>query len=80
MALVVSAGAWVLRIDAAQHGANEAARVALTGSHADAVAVGEQVSGSPVVIVHANGFATACVTAHRAPWPDVVRCASTRDQ
>lgn len=81
IALAVSAGAWVLQLEAAQRGAAEAARIAITDPDAHAVAAGRAASGGlEPVVVRQGGAVTACVHVHQPPWPDSTRCATAAEQ
>jgi hypothetical protein len=81
LAFALSAVAWVLHVESAQHGAGEAARAAIVESDAKAVAIAKTASGERGVSVsRSGGFVTACVTVARAPWPAVTRCATARDR
>lgn len=80
LALAMSAGAWALEMGAAQRGASEAARAAITSSDSRAVEVGMRTSGGMrVTLTRESGFVTACAVVHKPPWPDSTRCASARD-
>jgi len=83
LALALSAIAWTLDVQAAQRGANEAARAAVVepdaGAVAVAVAVGERVAGMGIVTISRTAdFVTACVAGRRVPWPAYERCAAAR--
>ena len=81
LAFALSAVAWALDIESAQHGAAEAARAAIVESDATAAAVATTASGeSAVTVARSGGFVTACVTVTRSPWPAVARCATARDR
>ncbi len=81
IALAMSAGAWVLHLEAAQRGAAEAARVAITDTDSAAIAAGEHASGgvTPVLVRH-SGSVRACIAVHYPPWPDSSRCATAAGQ
>ena len=80
LAVVMSGVVWVLDIAAAQRAAGEAARAAIVLDDAQAAAVGERAYPSGVVsIQRSNGYVTACVAVSRQPWPQVTRCALSRE-
>lgn len=80
LAAVMSGAVWVLDIAAAQRAAGEAARAAIVLDDAAATAAGNRafLQGS-VSIERLGGYVTACVDVRRRPWPDVTRCAVSRD-
>lgn len=78
LALAFSAVGWGLRIDAAQRGASEAARAAITDTSADAAVVGARVAGAPATVVSQGEYVSACVVVRQPPWPTVSRCAAAR--
>jgi len=81
IALAVSAGAWVLELEAAQRGAGEAARAAITHTDGAAIAAGQAASGGlDPRLVRQGGAVTACITVHLPPWPDATRCATAAEQ
>ncbi len=81
VAIAVSAGAWVLELEAAQRGAGEAARIAITNSDADAIGAGRLASGGlEPVLVRRDGLVTVCIDVNRTPWPHTTRCATAAEQ
>lgn len=81
LGLAFSGAAWALGVEAAQRGAAEAARAAITEGDASAAEAGRAASGGSAVSVrHGDGYVTACVVVDRAPWPRVTRCATARER
>lgn len=81
VALALSAGTWVLRLEAAQRGASEAARIGITDPDSAAITAGEKASGGlTTTLVRRDGYVTACIEVTQAPWPATTRCATAAEQ
>lgn len=81
VALAVSAGAWVLHLEAAQRGAADAARIAIADTDSAAIAAGESASGGLTpVLIRRGGSVTACIAVRYPPWPESLRCATAAEQ
>jgi hypothetical protein len=69
LGLILGCATWSVGAIRAQHAANEAARVAIVGTAADARAAGERVAGSGSVVTVTRDGAWISVTVDApAPW------------
>ena len=81
LGLALSAGAWILEVEAAQRAVGAAARVAAVGTDAEGLAAGATVAPGHRFSVTRNGsIVTVCTDVAVAPWPRVTRCAAASNR